>query len=131
LENGTIEKQAYYSGTTITNEAQLVIFQENLQTYDTIQRIEKNKIYNVNINQIVNFSTYKCGVFIKNTDNCVGTGTIKLVNTLNVTAEYTLIINNGSLIFNYNEAGVAPTNASFENPYVIPQLDFTIYSRQG
>lgn len=95
------------------------------------QRVQGNKIYNVQINQIVHYSIFKCSVYSKNSTTQIGSASITLTNELNVELNYILMINNGSQVFNYNEYGVSPTNLSFENPYVIPELGFTLYDKKG
>lgn len=96
------------------------------------QRVQGNKIYNVQINQIVHYSIFKCSVYSpKGSTTQIGSASITLTNELNVELNYILMINNGSQVFNYNEYGVSPTNLSFENPYVIPELGFTLYDKKG
>ena len=44
---------------------------------------------------------------------------------------YTLIINNGTQTFKYDEAGVSPASDSLDNPQVILPLSFTVYDNLG
>ena len=91
--------------------------------------VKDNKIQKVQINQITNFAIFKCSVY-KN-DVYLGTASIVIYNSLDAKDLYTLVINNGSAVFKYNENGVAPNNRSLENPQVIEALTFTIYDNLG
>ena len=91
--------------------------------------VKDNKIQKVQINQITNFAVFKCSVY-KN-DVYLGTASIVIYNSLDAKDLYTLVINNGSAVFKYNENGVAPNNRSLENPQVIEALTFTIYDNLG
>jgi hypothetical protein len=83
-------------------------------------RVEGNKIYNLKLNTITNFSTYTCK------------SSITIVNDLNTDKKaYTLVINGGNQVFKYNEKGIAPTSKSLENPQELYPLSFTLYDDQG
>lgn len=111
------------------NQSLLDSYEDTLESYETITRVETNKIYKVSINEITNFSTYKCAVYYNGL--YIGTGSIALNNTLDVEDAYSLIINNGSQVFKYNEAGVTPTSDSVENPQALQPLSFTIFDNLG
>lgn len=128
IDNHEVLPKAYYSGTK-TNEQKLIELATDLKDAEIPQRVDKNHIYRVEISNIVNFSVFKCSVFYQS--QLVGTDSILLTNQLENTGLYTLVINNGSQVFNYSVGGVAPTNQSFEQPYVIPALSFTIYDNKG
>ena len=100
-----------------------------IKNYDTIMRVEKNKLHKVQINEITSFSTYKCSVFYKGV--FIGTSSIVLLNSLDAEGVYTIIINNGSQVFKYNENGVSPTSDTVEDPYEIPALSFVVYDNLG
>lgn len=100
-----------------------------IQKYKKIQRVERNRIYALNVAGIENFSTYKCSVF--KGEIYIGTAAITIKNSMENTADYILNVNNGTQVFGYNEAGVAPNNESLEKPMVIQPLSFTLYDEQG
>jgi hypothetical protein len=113
----------------VAAQEQLDKYQEIINSYDIVTRVEKNKIYNVAIKDITNFSTYKCSVFYKN--QFIGTSSIALLNSLETQSGYSLVINNGNQVFKYSEAGIAPTSESLENPIILSPLSFTIYDNLG
>lgn len=100
-----------------------------MENYDKIMRVEKNKLIKVQIKDISNFNTYKCAVYYNGV--YVGGASIVLTNSLESEGIYTLIINNGSQVFKYDENGISPTSRTSENPYVIPPLSFTVYDNLG
>jgi len=84
-----------------------------IEAYNFIQRVSGNKIYDVQISSITSFGTFKCSVY-NNKDVYLGTASITLTNTLDGEDLYSLVINNGSAVFQYNENGVAPNNRSLD-----------------
>ena len=114
---------------TVQYASELQQAEEAVQRYDYLQRVQKNKIYNVQIRQITNFRTFKCSVF--NGEQYLGTGEITLTNKLQSQDLYSLVINNGSAVYQYNENGVAPNNKSLQNPQIIPALTFSLYDDNG
>lgn len=120
----------------LTNDIQKNANAENIRTlnetikkYDFIQRVEKNQIHDVQIRNITSFGTFKCSVF--SGELYIGTAQITLTNTLDGEGLYSLVINNGSAVYQYNENGVAPNNKTLDNPQQIPALTFTVYDNQG
>ena len=90
--------------------------------------------YKVSVKKINNFNIFKCSVFGADSSSgqfLIGSAQIKIVNSLTAEGTYSLVINNGTQVFNYNEAGIAPNSQSLENPYVIPALNFTIFDEKG
>lgn len=102
---------------------------QNIEQTDA-QIVNKNKIYNVQIRNITNFGIFKCAVCTNN-DIYLGTASIKLVNSLKTEGSYSLVINNGSVVFQYNENGVAPNSQSLDIPQTIQALSFTVYDNLG
>jgi hypothetical protein len=84
----------------------------------------------VQINRITSFGTFKCSVY-NNNNEYLGTAAITLTNNLNDNSLYSLVINNGSAVYQYNENGVSPTSRSLDMPQEIPALSFTIYNSLG
>ena len=129
FKNGSILKNSYYSDTT-KNITEYNNLETELKTLNKTQFITKNKIIHLNIKKIVNFSTFKCSVYTSN-NNLIGTASITIVNKLTSNGGYTVVINDGTQTFNYDENGVSPCNSSKENPYNIPALSFTVYDMKG
>ena len=101
-----------------------------VKSFDFIQRVQNNKVYDVQINNITSFGTFKCSVY--NDKNVyLGTTSITLTNTLQGEDLYSLVINNGSAVFQYNENGVAPNSKSLDVQQEIQGLTFTIYDNLG
>ena len=92
-------------------------------------RIEKNKIHNLQINSITNFSAYKCSVY--NQGVFLGTASIIITNSLNAEGAYSLVINDGTQVFKYNENGVSPASGAVEEPITLKALTFTVYNNLG
>ena len=105
-------------------------YEAAVKAFDFIQRVYRNKIYDVQIREITNLAIFKCSVY--NDKNIyLGTASITLTNSLNGQDLYSLVINNGSAVFQYNEYGVAPNNRSLEVRQEIQALSFTIYDNLG
>ena len=130
LDNEQIYKNSYYNGNK-TNQQHLQELKQIVQNFSEISRIQTNYYYNVPIKEITNFNMFKCSVYDRNSNTLIGTGSITLNNSLNSAIDYMLVINNGTQVFNYTEAGVAPTNSSLQNPYAIPALSFNLYDEKG
>lgn len=106
---------------------------EELRQYLTnskkLCRIESNKIHNLQINSITNFSTYKCSVYQEGL--FLGTASIVITNSLEVEGAYSLVINDGTQVFKYDENGLSPASSAIEKPIVLKALTFTIYDNLG
>ena len=123
---------AIAAGTKFANaEADnLNALQTAIEQYKFIQRVQGNKIYDVQINHITNFGTFKCSVYNEQGTYC-GTCSITLTNSLQSEDLYSLVINNGAVTFQYNENGVAPNNRSLDIQQQIQALSFTVYDNLG
>lgn len=93
----------------------------------------RNKINNLPIKTITNYATYSCSVFeVKNgKENFIGTASIKITNSFEKQIGYTLVINNGTQLFKYNEAGLSPSHKTNEHPQEIKTLTFTLFDENG
>ena len=111
------------------NKATLTTLENELKKYDSITRVEKNKIHKLGVNTITNFSTYRCTVYYN--DVYLGTASIVLTNSLDAEDVYSIVINDGAQVFKYNENGISPASGALENPIVIQALTFTIYDNLG
>lgn len=113
----------------ISNQNKINELKEKLESYNSIMRIEKNIIYNVDISAIVNFSTYKCAIYYNN--QYIGVANIKLNNKLESEPGYELVINEGNRVFEYSENGVGPTSKTINNSINLDPLTFTFYNNLG
>lgn len=111
------------------SQAQLNAYLQTMKSYDTIRRVQKNKIFHLQVNTITAFTTYKCSVYHEGI--YIGTASIVLRNRLDKKDLYTLVINNGVQTFKYDEQGVAPTSKALDNPQIIPVLNFSIFDNLG
>ena len=114
---------------TAADSENLSLYNQIIDKYEYIMRVEDNKIHNLKISSITNFSTYKCSVY--KSGIFIGTAFIIITNTEETNPNYTLIIDNGSQIFKYNEKGISPVNGSNPNPQVIEPISFTLYDEKG
>ena len=125
-----LEEQIKQQNTFIEFEKEKIeAINEELKNFDYIQRIERNKIHDVQINRIISRGVFKCSVYYQ--DRYLGTAAITLLNKLESEGAYSLVINNGTMTYQYNEEGISPTNKSLENPQQIQSLNFTIYDNLG
>ena len=111
------------------SQPQIDKYNEIINKYNSIMRVENNKLYKVQINTITNFSTYKVSVYYK--EKYIGTSSIILTNSLDTEDAYSLVIENGSQVFKYNEAGISPTSKAIDNPMTLQPLTFKVYDNLG
>lgn len=104
-----------------------------IEKYNTITRVEKDKIIHIDVRSITRNKTYKCAVYyIRNgSKTFLGSALITLTNSLGTEGSYTLVINNGIQTFKYNENGISPASKSLEKPITLQALTFTIYNNLG
>lgn len=104
-----------------------------IEKYNTITRVEKDKIIHIDARSITRNKTYKCAVYyIRNGNKTfLGSASITLTNSLGTEGSYTLVINNGIQTFKYNENGISPASKSLEKPITLQALTFTIYNNLG
>ena len=97
-----------------------------ISNYEKGQRVDRNIIYNVDLQQIINYSTFRCSCFYKG-QQLVGTATITLKNTLAPVDGYSLVINHGNQVFLYNEDGTSLHSAAIDEPYQKFDLSYTLF----
>ena len=112
-----------------SDQEKLSLYTQTIAQYEYIMRVEENKIHNLTISAITNFSTYKCSVY--KSGIFIGTASIIITNSESNDGNYTLIIDNGNQVFKYNENGISPANGSVKNPIVVMPLGFTLYDDKG
>ena len=133
IQNGTRFENEVAADKTIQNK------KSQFKNYDFIQRVEGKQVHNVQIRNITSFGIFKCSIIQKvwnetnkkYDDTYRGTAQITLTNSLDGEGSYSLVINNGSVVYQYNENGVAPNNRTLDNPQQIPALTFIVYDNQG
>jgi len=91
----------------LSNIKRLEWLEDRINTFKQQQTVYQNKIFFVDIKRIDNFSTYICTVMDEN-NNVLGTQEITLINKKTSNGGYSLVINNGTQVFNYNEEGISP-----------------------
>jgi len=121
IENGT--KLAAANATTLAS------YEDTLLEYESVQRVEGNKIHKLQVSSITTWSTYTCTVYYGTL--YLGTASIVILNSLETEGTYSLIINHGSHLYKYNEAGVSPASSAVDDPIDIEALTFTIYNNLG
>ena len=128
-------KEAIANGIELpkANEQKLANAEAAVYQYNFIQRVKGNKIFDVQIKNITSFGTFKCSVFKQEDQEQVylGTAAITLTNSLTEQGEYSVVINNGSVVFQYDEEGDAPTSSNSTVQQVIKALTFTVYDNLG
>ena len=109
--------------------AQLEQYKEDLDAFEIVTRIDKNKIYNINTSEITNYMHYKCSVYYNN--EYVGTESIVLYNTNSNNQDYFIELINGTQIFKYDENGLSPCDSTKENPQELLPITFNIINKNG
>ena len=89
-----------------------------------------NKIYNFKVSEIYNFCIIKCAVTEINDDKYIGTTSIKITNVIERNVG-TLMLKDGNQLFQYNESGISPADASNINPITLIPLSFSLYTKTG
>lgn len=97
-----------------------------ISNYEKGQKVDRNIIYNVDLQQIINYSTFRCSCF-NGEQQLVGTATITLKNTLASVDGYSLVINHGDQVFLYNEDGTSLHSAAIDEPYQKFDLSYTLF----
>lgn len=133
IDNQTVLK-ASATDTLNTYKADLAVLdrvarETTINTVDT--RVDINKLYELNVGCITKYMIFKCTVTDAITGKYIGTASLNITNSLDKVDGYTLVINNGVQSFKYSESGVAPTSKTLVNPFVIPELTFTVYDDLG
>ena len=109
--------------------AQLEAYKEALDAFEKITRVKDNKIYNINMAEVVDYVAYKCSVYYNNI--YVGTESIILYNKNSQEKDYYIEFINGTQIFKYDEKGISPCDVTKENPQEILPLSFNIINKNG
>ena len=91
--------------------------------------VYKNKYYNFPIKSISGSMKISCAVYQGNTYK--GTGSITLYNKNALEGMYSLNIENGAQVFQYDTKGNSPASKQLDKPLVVQPLNFTLIDNQG
>lgn len=98
--------------------------EDSYKNYKILDTIERNKVLISDFNQ---FYKIHCTLYHKENKNIQGSETLTLIKTAITDQPFTLEIINDNGDFVYNEEGIAPTNASLNDPITIKPLRFLLY----
>lgn len=93
------------------------------------QYIDGNRYINFPISSIITSSTIRCAV-TKN-DVYIGTASITLYNKMQLEGMYSLNLEYGTQVFQYDGKGNSPASPQLEKPLEIHPLTFTLLDNQG
>ena len=113
----------------LASEEELQRYLTTIEKYDTIERVEGNKIHNINISNINDYTDYICSVYAEN--ELIGSVSIRIKNITFIEGDYICNIINGTQTFNYSGAGVSPTNRGLEKSIDLDDLKIDIIDSQG
>lgn len=98
-----------------------------------LPRVEDNIYYNFPISIIQDSGRVCCAVYKENseTSKYLGTGSITFENKAVLEGQYTLTIDNGTQVFQYDGKGNSPTSNQLEKPLILKPLSFTLLDNNG
>ena len=102
------------------------------QAYNTIKnnpRVDGNTYYNFPIKSITDYNIVSCAV--KQNGIYKGTASITLYNKTQLEGMYSLNLENGTQVFQYDGKGNSPASPQLEKPLQIKPLTFTLIDNQG
>lgn len=91
--------------------------------------VYKNKYYNFPIKSISGSMKISCAAY--QGDTYKGTGSITLYNKNALEGMYSLNIENGAQVFQYDTKGNSPASKQLDKPLVVQPLNFTLIDNQG
>lgn len=106
------------------------LYNKIISSYENNQHLERNILYNVNLQEIINSSTFRCSCYEKKDNGIqqlIGTASIEIKNTPTSSNGYTLVINHGDQTFLYNEEGASLHSNAIDEPYQLFDLSYTLY----
>lgn len=139
--NGQNKQKYYLDNGNPTLTCQIEDYKEDLSgvTYQWTLADKNNKItqldctsqvyQNFPIKLIKNSGRVICTAIEGN--QYIGTGSINLINSLEIEGNYTVQIINGTQIFKYNTDGISPANQSLDRPLKILPLSILIVDNTG
>lgn len=106
------------------------LYNKIISSYENNQHLKRNILYNVNLQEIINSSTFRCSCYEKKDNGIqqlIGTASIEIKNTPTSSNGYTLVINHGDQTFLYNEEGASLHSNAIDEPYQLFDLSYTLY----
>lgn len=106
------------------------LYNEIISSYENNQHLKRNVLYNINLQEIINSSTFRCSCYEKKDDDIqqlIGTASIEIKNTPASSNGYVLVINHGDQTFLYNEEGASLHSNAIDEPYQLFDLSYTLY----
>lgn len=106
------------------------LYNKIIFSYENNQHLERNILYNVNLQEIINSSTFRCSCYEKKDNGIqqlIGTASIEIKNTPTSSNGYALVINHGDQTFLYNEEGASLHSNAIDEPYQLFDLSYTLY----
>ena len=106
------------------------LYNEIISSYENNQHLKRNVLYNINLQEIINSSTFRCSCYEKRDDDIqqlIGTASIEIKNTPASSNGYVLVINHGDQTFLYNEEGASLHSNAIDEPYQLFDLSYTLY----
>ena len=106
------------------------LYNKIISSYENNQHLERNILYNVNLQEIINSSTFRCSCYEKKDNGIqqlIGTASIEIKNTPTSSNGYALVINHGDQTFLYNEEGASLHSNAIDEPYQLFDLSYTLY----
>ena len=101
----------------------------NYKRYLTQGRVEGDQYINFPISSIRGNSKITCAV--KDGDVYLGTGSIVLYNKIELQGSYSLSIDNGTQVFQYDSKGNSPVSEQLDKPLNLNPLTFTLLDNTG
>lgn len=102
---------------------------ENFKLIQFRQRIQGNQYINFPIKNIQNYSTISCAVM--QNGSYKGTASITLYNKTQLEGMYSLNLEHGTQVFQYDGKGNSPTSPQIEKPLELQSLTFTLIDNEG
>ena len=102
-------------------------------SFNILEENEKGE-YQIVLNSIKNYATFRCGVSKKNSDGSIeyiGTASIKITNEAANQAQFNLVIENGNQVFKYDVDGVSPISKRQDNPQILLPFKAILYDPTG
>ena len=135
--NQTCEVDKYYDDFGLSKQDGLKTYKQFydlcnkiISSYENNQHLERNILYNVNLQEIINSSTFRCSCYEKKDNGIqqlIGTASIEIKNTPAASNGYALVINHGDQTFLYNEEGASLHSNAIDEPYQLFDLSYTLY----
>lgn len=103
---------------------------DNYNRYLKDDRVQGNQYINFPIKSITGYSKITCGV-IQGEDTYIGTDSIVLYNKIELQGSYSLSIDNGTQVFQYDGKGNSPASQQLTKPLEIKPLTFILIDNTG